>query len=461
MRNRLQRWGMGLGLAWIGATGASAAVEIPHLRPWSDVQAIVDSVDGARPQAGAMKFEGQGQAYYLARDGRMALLTELDARMLEQMRAHDPDFDPASMPAMLGTWESGGAWLTLKPTDAAFQDETARAAAVERMMAEYEAETEEELAQFIAALEESDGEAGEASDEPDGTRFLRVPFRSGEVLLAEMSLKWIAKAWDGQGPLSLMATAWRLPEAEMTRDADGDPEFEIANPLSAGLPQELAGLLRRDTIEGRVVEVLETPDTLKWNHHSATVRVRLDRGANHGMYKGMDVYGLPPDEGFFAAVTELKGESSIAELHVSRFSPNHLPPLPTVGLRVATRRAKGVGCAVDTSAAVRAKVLSVALAKERLAWDDEGFAWVAMSIDQGARHGLAAGDKLQGEIDELDGEGLVTAVQPERAEVLWRVQRYSEDQPVRLPAVGEALVTNAWKRAEWDTFGSALTGDKR
>ena len=469
MRNRLRQWGMFVALAWVATAGASSPfIGAETTRPWSEVQAVVDSVDGARPLAGAMKFEGQGQMYYLAPGGRLAMISQLDDSLLETMREHDPEFDPETIPAMLGTWETSGAWLTVKTTGMAFRSDAARDAAMKRMMGEFETDSDEEFEDVGAELEESaaktdveaEAEAEAAEQEMPGMRLLRVPYRRGELLLAEMSLMWTAKAWDGQGPLRVTPVAWRLPAEDLARDADGDPEFEIANPLSANLPVELSGLLRRDAIEGRIVEVLDAPDALEWKQHAATVRVRLDRGANHGMYEGMDVYGLPPDEGFFAAVTELKGETSVAELHVSRFSPKHLPPMPTAGLRVTTRRAKGVGCAVDTSAAVRAKVLAVAQAKASLAWDDEGFAWVAMTVDQGTRHGLAAGDKLQGEIDELDGEGLVTAVEPERAEVLWRLQRYDEEQPVRLPAVGEALVTLAWKRAEWDTFGSAGLGAK-
>src|SRR5687768_8595022 len=145
MRNRLRQWGMFVALAWVATAGAS----LPYFgdgetRPWSEVQAVVDSVDGARPPAGAMKFEGQGQEYYLAPGGRLAMVSRLDASMLEKMREYDPEFDPETVPAMLGTWETNGSWLTIKATNMAFRSDAARDAAMKRMMGEFETDSDEE-----------------------------------------------------------------------------------------------------------------------------------------------------------------------------------------------------------------------------------------------------------------------------------------------------------------------------
>src|SRR5688572_24523621 len=79
MRNVL--WTMGLGLVLAGSAAATSIMPpdaMPETRPWSEVEAIIDGVDGARPQAGAMKFKGEGQAYYFAADGRLAMLIDRD-----------------------------------------------------------------------------------------------------------------------------------------------------------------------------------------------------------------------------------------------------------------------------------------------------------------------------------------------------------------------------------------------
>jgi hypothetical protein len=422
----------------------SASAQIPEglLRPWSEVEAVMEA-------PGTLRYDSSFQSYWLTRDGRFAVgpvATEEE--------------DTADRPASLGTWSEQGAWLTLRQRYLAYPSDAALAQArkkLEDYRAELEAnadtpEKQAELAEQFAAWEEM---AERQQEEPvAGMRLLRVPYAGGELLVPEWSVKFVASRWDGKGPLELTPAAWRLPPGQVTEDPDGLPTFEIHNPLSAGLPVELAGLLRRDAIQGSVVEVLDTPETLKWESHAATVRVKLDRGANHGLYQDMDLYGLPPDEDFFAQVKELEGEEAVALVHVSRFSATDVPDLPVRGLRFTTRRQTGTGCHIDTSAAVRGKVLAVATPPKGVAWDKDGFAFVEMTIDQGSRHGLLAGDRFGAEIDEVDGEGRVQRIEPERAVVLWRVQRYDEDEGIHWPAVGDALVTPAWQRAADDTFGS-------
>ena len=56
--------------------------------------------------------------------------------------------------------------------------------------------------------------------------------------------------------------------------------------------------------------------------------------------------------------------------------------------------------------------------------------------------------------ETMDGEGRVLSVGSDRATVLWRAQRYDEAEPMQLPRAGDALVTPAWRRAEWDVFGA-------
>jgi hypothetical protein len=427
------------------AASASAQIAEEDLRPWSEVEAVLEA-------PGTLKFDSTYQTFWLARDGRLVVRsTQLDAEAA------------ATEPAALGVWRGDGAWVTLMNRYTAYPSAAALAQARKdwddyRAKMEAEADTEEEQAELAELLAESEEEAPQIEEEepeaPTGLRLLRVPHAGGELLVAEWSLKSLAASWDGQGPLELMPMAWSLPAGRAPDMTDGFPKFEVANPLSAGLPIELAGLLRRDAIQGSVVEVLDTPETLKWDSHDATVRVKLDRGTHHGLYKDMDLYGLPPDEGFFAQVVELTGEEGVAELHVSRFSPADAPELPARGLRFTTRREAGTGCHVDTSAAVRGKVLALAAPPKAAAWDEDGFAFVELTIDQGSRHGLMAGDAFGAEIDEVRGEGRVQRVEAERATVLWRVQRYGEDDEIRWPSVGDALVTPAWQREAWDAFGS-------
>jgi hypothetical protein len=432
---------LGLGLA----TSASAQLVEDQLRPWSEVEAVLEA-------PGTLKFDSAYQTYWLARDGRL----------VTRMPVEDEE-DAQMLPASLGTWRSDGAWLTIENRHLAYPSEAALAQARKewddyRAQMEAQADTAEEQAELAEVLAESEAEATDEASEDEassgGMRLLRVPYAGGELLLGEWSLKSIAAGWDGQGPLTLMPVAWRVPAAALPEPDDEFPTFGIENPLAAGLPIELAALLRRDAIQGSVVEVLDTPETLKWSAHQASVRLKLDRGSHHGLYEDMDLYGLPPDEGFFAQVSEVKGEEAIARIHVSRFSAADTPELPTRGLRFTTRREAGTGCHVDTSAAVRGKVLSVASAPKQAVWDKDGFAFVAMTIDQGARHGLMAGDTLGAELDDIDGAGRVEKAEAERATVLWRVQRYGEDDEIRWPAAGDALVTPAWQREAWDAFGS-------
>lgn len=427
------------------AASASAQMDESMLRPWSDVESVLEA-------PGTLKFENAYQAYWMARDGRLVT------------RSARPGDD--GEPAALGTWQGDGAWLTLKQGHVAYPSDAALAQARkewEDYRAEFEAnaQTEEAQAEFLieedtqaGAEEEAEEAADEGDSEPSGMRLLRIPHAGGELLVAEWSLKSLAASWDGSGPLKVMPMAWRLPPGRAPDATEDFPTFEIAHPLSAGLPIELAGLLRRDAIQGSVIEVLDTPEMLKWESHEATVRVKLDRGSNHGLYQDMDLYGLPPDEGFFAQVVELKGEEGVAELHVSRFSAADAPELPSRGLRFTTRREAGTGCHVDTSAAVRGKVLALATPPKAAAWDEDGFAFIELAIDQGSRHGLMAGDDFGAEIDDVRGEGRVERVEPDRATVLWRAQRYDEDDEIRWPAVGDALVTPAWQREAWDAFGS-------
>ncbi len=414
-----------------------------RMRPWSEAEAVIEQVRG--PKASGLTYQSPGGEFLFAPDGRAAMLL-------------DPEFAPAPMRvASLGRYRRDGNWLLLKieggAADLASLSDAALAEYAEGMGLEA-AEIEAMLA--APATDAKAPVAAIEADDPEAMKLLVVPFGSGDLLVDSDALLMAAKGWDGDGPLELYATAWRVPANELpASDDDSFRTFSLLDPFSSKHPVELTSLLRRDAIEARVVEVLDTNETLKWSHQRAEVKLLLDRGANHGLYVGMDAYGLPPDEAVFAQITEVKPETAIATYGISRFSPKDAVALPTVGLRVATRREGSTSCHLDTSAALRAKVIGVGQPRERLFWDAEGYTWFELTIDQGSAHGLMVGDDFSGDADELDGEGKVIAVQPDRATVLWRMQRYDEEQELQFPVLDTALVTPAWKRAEWDTFGAS------
>lgn len=421
------------------ATPVAAQLFEQRVRPWSEVESIQSA-------PGTLEYTGENYRTWLSRDGRMTTTFELPPKRAASL---------PPQPAVLGTWRAQGAWLEVSGTHMAY-----------RTPAEFEQAKEAWKAQLVeaAAAAGSDEERKYYESFLDGTaevpdeaqaaehatqRYLRVPHAGGDLLLSEWSVEYTAKRWDGKGPLKVRPEAWR---AGMAPDAKSGA-FEIAHPLSAGLPIELAGLLRRDTIHGSVVEVLDTADTLEWKFNYATVRVKLDRGANHGLYEKMDLYGLPPDEAFFAQVGKLEPESAVAEISVTRFAPGDPVALPVRGLRFATRRDAPEACGVDTSVALRGKVLALApLAGNAKVVDYHSYR--ELDIDLGKQHGLMVGDRFTAEADGLEGEGRVERMQGDRATVLWRVMRADEDDAVRWPAPGDALVTPAWKRAAEDTFGS-------
>jgi hypothetical protein len=97
-------------------------------------------------------------------------------------------------------------------------------------------------------------------------------------------------------------------------------------------------------------------------------------------------------------------------------------------------------------------VRAVSPAAAALPWDDEGFAWIELTLDQGRSHGLIVGASFDTVDDSVTGEGRVLAVTSDQSTLLWRLQRYGEDMEVSSPVAGTALVTPAWRRAASDTF---------
>jgi hypothetical protein len=451
-------------LALLLCSGTPTASEMLPLtdadapRDWSEVAEIE-----RRAQS---RYDSLTGSWLMASDGRIAIV---------QQRG-DEDVGPRS--AMLGRYAYEGPWLRVELGGHAIDLDSLEAA--ER--AEYEAwqasdgeDAEQEadaaegadaaddeanavahaaLAATAQALEDAEEDPGQQAfmENMRRPRYLRVPYRGGELLVREAFLPMIANGWKGKGPLELVAEAWRLPAA--AQPAPGEWEFEVEDPLHAGLPRELSRLLRAEPVQARVVEVFERADTLKWKRQRAAVHLRLDRGERDGLFVGMLLRGLPPDEALHGEIVAVEADGARLKLELERFSPRESPVLPVPGIRFTSRSPAGA-CPIDTSAAVQAKVRSVATPPELLVWDEEGFAWFELVLDQGAAQGLIAGDRLYPDDESAEGEGRVLHAGSGQATVLWRVQRWHEEMKVRLPAVGHALVTPAWQRAEWDVFGAA------
>lgn len=441
------------------ALASSPAFEDVSLAEWSEVTEIE-----RRAKAGGLAgYEAASGTWLLAPDGRIAIVF---------LRDEDEDGEGARS-AMLGRYELQGSWLTVELGGSAID----LASLSKEQRAEYEewqaaSLAAKDAAQAATAPHEAGARAGpdpaadteseidaEAAAQAEAEleairrpRYLRVAYRGGELLVREQFLPMAANQWNGKEPLELYAEAWRLPAGAAPKD--GEHTFKIEDPLRAGLPYELARLLRADAIEARVAEVLETAETLEWQRQRAKVHLLLDRGQHAGLYVGMSLRGLPPDEEFSGEIVSATADQSRLELQVERFAPGDAVALPTPGVRFTTRGERGA-CAIDTSVALRAKVATVATPAELVQWDEEGYAWFELQLDQGAAQGLAVGDRLHAENDETDGEGRVLSVASRHATVQWRAQRYSKTAKLQLPAAGDALVTPAWQRAEWDVFGDA------
>jgi hypothetical protein len=440
-------------LGYAAAANASDAMHypMPGARDWREVEDIEARVAAAR----VAPYQSHYARWMLAPDGRFALISAGS-----QEHGH-----PST--AMLGRFARNGAWLELSYEDSAIDlasmtpEARAELAAHEAEFAEaaaaHLAEADPAIATDVEAEADSTDEDDLASENDSSTRrFLIVPHRHGELLIEGDHLIDIATDWKGEGALQIAAylvEAWRLTEGAPARD-DYSFEFEIDAPLSAGLPAELARLLRPDAIEARVAEVLDTHESLRWKRQQTEVRLQLNRGEKDGLFVGMPLYGLAPNDEFRGKLIEVHADHALATVSLERFSPREQPNLPGAGMRFTTRTLKGGACSLDFSAAVRGKVQAVATAAADLDWSDDGYAWFELTLDQGAGQGLTPGDVLYPEDHAVEGEGRVLQVRDKSTIVLWRAMRYDESVAPQLPSIDTALVTPAWRRAEYDVFGS-------
>lgn len=452
-----------IALCVLGFHAASAQAFQP-LTEWREVERIRETAMAATARPGPLgKFDSHGGPLYLAPDGRFVMVPTF-----EEVEARG---------AMLGTHTLDGNILVLRFTgsatnrdlltaqEAAAYDVMAAALAVAQQEDAMDAERaqqrlesalqhaagvvgEEELAQLHMALEHIDELDVDVAHEQ---RLLAVPHAEATLLVDADSLAMLASRWRG-AELTLDAQMWKLPATAAGHQTDGeafDGSVVIARPLQAGLPPEITDLLIPGIVQARVVEVLTRPEDLAWKSHRGEVRVRIDRGADVGLFVGQMLNGMPPDERLGARVIEVLDASAVASIEVERFAPGDVPQMPAPGIVLANRVEHPLGCPLPVGVAVAATVTMAPEGADQLDWDEEGFAFFELTIDRGSHDGLALGDVFR--FDPEDGwcncEGQVRAVAAKSATVLFRLHRYGADHEVPTPGAGDMLVTPAWRSA--------------
>jgi hypothetical protein len=402
-------------------------------RPWAEVEALQQapraaSLEGWQMPEGTIAF---------TRDGRFVIA---------------PTGADGGDVAMFGGYRLEGPWIDFTIQGLARNlanlpaDERAQAeAALEEMLAA-EANAEAAPAAGTVATAEShaapplegDLMPGDGRHDELGRteRLLRLAYGGGEVLLRESALVRAGNEWDGQARLELQAVAWRFPAASV-RLREQMPSVVLTDPRQAGLPFDVARLFAREPVEARVTALVEAPAALDWQGGYTFAHVRLDRGAKAGLYPGMQLRGLPPDDHIAGEVVALRDEQALVQVMLERFAPDDAPALPTPGLRMTSRAA----APVDGTVAVRATVVGVEPATTPALAGDQGFVWLELVLEGAA--GLRPGDRLASDSHHALGEGQVTRVAGNRAHVRWRAPPYALDA-ARLPVEGAALVTAAW-----------------
>jgi hypothetical protein len=439
-RSPMFRWvSCVLCLAVAGGSAASVADPEQTRRHWNEAVSTMAQARQATPGSiPGVYRSGYGMTLHLAPGGESVMTWGADA-------------DGATT----GRYRREGNWIEVTQVDHVFDIDAAPPGVFEAI-----AEAVSELIfNGLAAVfdddaaEDADAPFSFAGHEPIVSRLLLIPHAGGHLLLQEEMLEYVANNWSGDGPLTIDASYWNLPGRAAGEDEDAS-EFVIDAPMEANLPHELARMLRRERIELQAVERLQELDDLVWERHATTVRLLLDRGEQDGVFAGMRLHGIAPNTGRYGKVVEVAADHAIGELPLQRFHPDDAVELPAAGIRFASRGEPGQGCGLDFSIAARARITAVSSSPGALRFDADGFAWLELTIDQGSAHGLAIGDALSVEDEYGFGEGRVKAVQSQQATVLWRVQRYFEEQELDLPAAGRWVVTPAWQRHAYEMFGA-------
>lgn len=451
-------------------------------RDWPKVAAVMADAE-ATSLGPAGVWQGGVGVLYLAADGRGVLLYDNDEGGEEDATRDDAT---RVVYAALLEWRAAGDDLDLDllspqlitaPRER-FSDEEVEVF-LRSFGSQYAGLTAQELVQRIRDEREVYEDALEEASS-DAQRWMHMVLlhdRGNMILLDHKHLLSQAQRWRGDGALELAPAFWRA-SGEDSPLAAMDPHvpccYALADPLHPSVPKALRDLLRPQTIETRVLARLDADAPLQWRHHSAQVRLRLDRGSDDGLIEGMSLYSLPPNKGWYAQLIQVGAKESVATVLLSRFAPDDEVALPARGAAFTTRLNESLRCGVDASAAVRAAITVVSAPADGVILDADGYGYFDLEVDQGRGAGLAVGDWLYLEQDAdgeayIAGKGRVRQVSADSARVLWRTHRglgfWAEDEdaaPVKversaLPAVGQHLVTPAWRRVENELFG-ALRG---
>lgn len=434
----------------------------PQTQRWSDVREIADAARSAVPDAVAGTYTtgyGWGTLLHLAPDGRWTVEIAVDE--LAQAELDGTDFTIADMPrsAPVGDYRheqrTDGEVLAMDVVTAVIDPASLHERSAQVMVRSMAASGMDVEAIALAADEAA--AAAEATAEDQRTPWQNlfvIRVDDGIVLVDESSFGDIAARWNGEGPLQITHGVFHKRVGLQHAATEPAPTPTVSDPLNASLPVALARLLRQDTLEFRVTE-LPGADNLEWSYQQAEAPIRLRPLQTASPAPGTQLMGLPPDDAWSAQVTEVAADGTVtATVSVSRFSPEDAPAFPPIGMRFSNRGVASVGCSLPEGVPVRAKVTAVASATEEIVWDEDGFAFVDIVVDQGARAGLAPGDSLDLEQGGAFAEGRVRSTTSDSAHVTWRMQRFFEADAVPLPAVGDALVTPAWRAVEQELFGS-------
>lgn len=436
-------------------------------RDWPKVEKVIAEAQAAAPGQRAGVYESGMGALHLAADGRAVLLVERGQYGHEALE--EDDAEPMMRFATLAQWRDVGDGIELfdpKSTQeprTEFSDEDI--AEFHEMVEENYAELSPEalVEQLKLEFEGMRWDVRGQTPQKAWMQLLAVEDGAGVLLLNREWLLRQAQRWDGRSDLKLQPDFWRAagPDSPLVTIDKESPSYELADPLHSSVPQALRGLLRPETIDARVLGRTDPEAPIPWKRHYAEVELRLDRGSEDGLIQGMSMFGVPPDDKWFAEVKQLGEHEAVATVHVSRFAPDDDVRLPPKGMVFTSRREDSgsgtMACGLDTSAPVRATITAVIAPKGGPQFDDDGFAYIELDLDQGSAEGLAVGDELyfdQNDKEDLWGEGRVRRVTATSSRVLWRSQRWHESQEVEWPAQGQHLVTPAWRRYESEVFGS-------
>ncbi len=413
--------------------GAHHPAEPGKVVPWSEVQALTNRAAAQR----VLPYQSMGSQFWLLPDGALLWL------------GADEKSAPARA-ASLGTHLRSGPWLELRLEKFAVNRDALSPDERDHFDAATKAQADAEAKSAGAAADRSQSAGEDVA--VDVQKLLVVPHAGGELLLHEQSLLGFAGAWDGKGPLEVSPIAFRVPPSAKP---DQYGQFAIPDPMNAGLPAPLHDLLRPETIESRVVRILDSAEALDWKPSwsglEAEVRVEIDAGERDGLLVGMELEGLPPDEGTDVTIVEIEAERAIATTTVTRFGPSDDVRLPLAGARVATRSDVPGHCGNDATVALEAKVTAVGRTLGSEASDGMNISWTELDIDRGSTQGLRYDDVLYIQSDSADGEGRVRMLGPNAATVIWREISYvdeGEDPKATPPVAGTVLWTSTARSAD-------------